>query len=421
MTPVPLWHQKQKALASGINSLEATSIGKSLWTNAFLRIWALNFIICIWYFVLNAVFPFYVEHLGGTKMMVGLATGGFALSSILMRPLAGWFLDNRSRSVLLKGGVVGLALISILFLLTPVLGMAIALRLLSGLVFAGAGTASNTNACDIIPQSRFGEGMGFLGLGNTLATALGPALGLMLMALYGFKFTFATIAVLVLLALLAARGLPYKMIQHCVYISGRYRLKLSGLFNASALPASLVMLFATAPFGGISVFIALYAEFSGMGSAGLFFMLVALGTGSTRLFSGRLADKKGEQPMVVVGNSSFVLALLLLVWKSVVCFYVSGLFFGFGFGLLAPAMQTMAVRIVPLEKRGSASSTFLCAYDIGYGLGGLAAGWLVTIWGYRPMFAALSAFILIAVFIYGLWAAKTPSAFKVYQQAQKKL
>ena len=420
MAPITLWHHKQKALASGTVTAEATASHVTLWTNAFFRIWGFNFLICMWFFILNAIFPFYVKHLGGTEMTVGLVAGGYALAAILTRPLAGWFLDNKSRSTLLKGGVVGLAVLSVLFLITPILSLVVALRLISGLVYAGTGTASNTNACDIIPQSRFGEGMGFLGLGNTLATALGPALGLMLIARFSFQAAFGVSALLVLLAIVSARGLPYKKIKRRAYLPGRRRLKLSSLFNASAWPASAVMLFAGAPYGGVSVFIALYGEFSGLGSGGLFFLLVAAGTGSTRLFSGRLADKKGERPMVVLGNSSFLLALLLLLWEVSACYYVSGLLFGFGFGLLAPAMQTMAVRTVPLEKRGAASSTFLCSYDIGSGIGGLIAGSLVTLWGYRPMFAALCAFNIAAGLVYALWASKTPSAFKVYQRAQLK-
>ncbi|MCL1974937.1 MAG: MFS transporter [Firmicutes bacterium] len=416
MAPISLWHHKQKALSSYEGEENIAGLPVPLWTNAFLKIWCLNFFICIWYFIINAVFPFYIKQLGGSELLVGITAGGYALTAILVRPLAGWFLDHRSRSSILKYGIIGLTIISVLLLLSPILGLAVALRLLSGLVYSSASTASNTNVCDIIPQSRFGEGMGFLGLGNTLATALGPLLGLTIMALYGFKITFAVSGLLVFLAMLVTRGLPYRTIQRRYYLPNRYRLKISEFFNASALPASLVMLFAGAPFGGISVFIALYGEFSGLGNGGLFFVLVALGTGSTRLFSGRLADKKGEQPLIVMGNSSFLLALLLLLWESSANYYVSGLFFGFGFGLSAPAMQTMAIRIVPMNKRGSASSTFLCANDIGSGLGGLAAGGLVTLFGYRPMFAVMCIFTVSSLLIYGLWAAKTPSAFKVYQK-----
>ena len=419
MTPFSLWHQKQHSLTLGAVT-PAAAWHEPLWTNAFLRIWAVNFIFCVWQFMLNAIFPFYIEHLGGTKMTVGLVAGGFSCMSIFMRPLAGWFLDNRSRSALLRGGAVGLALISLLFMITPVLSLVVAIRLFSALVYAGASTSSNTNACDTIPQNRFGEGMGFFGLGNTLSSALGPAMGLTLMGAYGFNAPFGLTAFLVVLVIWVARGFPFKKIQRRVYGPGRHHLKLSNLFNASALPASAVMLFASAPFGGVSVFTALYGKTSGLGSGALYFALVALGTGSTRLFSGRLADKKGEQPMVVLGSSSFFLASMLLLWESSACYYLSGLLFGWGFGLLAPAMQTMAVRIVPIKKRGAASSTFLCSYDIGYAIGGITAGWLATAWGYRPMFGALSVFTVVAVLIYTRWASKTPSAFKVYQRNRQK-
>ncbi|MDR2711531.1 MAG: MFS transporter [Clostridiales bacterium] len=394
---------------------EVGALYEPLWTKSFWKIWVLNFVVSIWFFIHNVVFPFYVKHLGGTEMTVGLVAACFALTAILMRPVAGWILDHKSRGGLLKFGVPGMALVSVLFLIAPVLSLAVVLRLASGLIFSGVGTASNTNACDIIPQSRFGEGMAFLGLGNSLSNAVGPALGLLIMTRYGFNASFVVAAVLVLLAIFAAQSLVYKPIERRENPPGQRRLKLSGLFSAAALPASVLLLYAAAAFGGISVFIALYGEISGLGSGGIFFMLVALGTGSTRLFSGRLADKYGELPMVVMGNSGFFLGLLLLLFISTPCYYLAGLFFGLGFGLLFPAMQTMAVRTVPMEKRGAATSTFMCSYDIGAGLGGLLAGWLVTIWGYRPMFGVMIIFVILSCLTYWLWASKTPSAFKNFK------
>lgn len=422
MAPVSLWHHKQKALAAGHAKTDAPSLAKEpLWTQAFSRIWIMNLVLCGWAFMINATFPFYIKHLGGTELLVGITGAGFALACLIMRPAAGWVLDHKSRSGLLKGGVAALIVISILYLITPVLSLVVVLRLVSGFVFSGVSTASNTNACDIIPQSRFGEGIGFLGLGNTLATALGPALGLLIMARLGFPILYGISICLVLLAVLVARGLDYKTVKPQPYLRGRYRLKFADLFNTDALPASVVTLFAAAPYGGVSAFIALYGEFSSLGQGGIFFMLVAVGTGSTRLFAGRLADKKGESLLVAIGNICFMVGLFLLVLQSSSCYYVSGLFFGWGFGCSTPAMQTMAVRIVPLERRGSASSTFLCAYDVGAGLGALTAGWLVTVWGYREMFASLSIYIIISTLVYIMWASKTPSAFKVYMRSKARL
>jgi predicted MFS family arabinose efflux permease len=388
-----------------------------LWTNNFLKIWLVNFSIAMWAFILIVIFPFYITDLGGTEMTVGLAAGGFALTCIFMRPLAGWLLDNRSRSGLLKSGMIGLAVITVLFLVAPVLSLAVVLRLVSGFVFSGVGTATNTNACDIVPKSRFSEGMAFLGLSNTLASALGPALGLLVMVHYGFNTAFIAIAVLALAAAGITHRLTYKKIDRSVARPDSSRLKLSDLFNVTALPASVLVMYATAGFGGVSAFIALYGQLSGVGSSGLFFLLMAVGTGSTRLFSGRLADKKGEKPMVLLGNCCFLQGYLLLsLFESSAAYYLSGLFLGMASGLLYPAMQAMAVRIVPPEKRGSASSTLLCSSDIGSGLGGLLAGVLVTLWGYRPMFGAMIIFVLLSLLTYALWASKSPAAFKNYKR-----
>ena len=41
----------------------------------------------------------------------------------------------------------------------------------------------------------------------------------------------------------------------------------------------------------------------------------------------------------------------------------------------------MAVSIAPPQRRGAANSTFLCAYDMGIGLGGGIAGVLIDMIG----------------------------------------
>jgi predicted MFS family arabinose efflux permease len=105
-------------------------------------------------------------------------------------------------------------------------------------------------------------------------------------------------------------------------------------------------------------------------------------------------------------------ALAMLQLNSSLGFYLSGLLFGIAFGVAIPAMQTMSMRIVPTEKRGAATGTFLCGFDLSMSVGGLVAGALVTLMEYRQMFAWLSVFTLISFALYFFWAAKSPSAFK---------
>jgi len=365
--------------------------------------------------MIGSPYPLYIVELGGSELLVGITAGGFALTSLVMRPVAGWFLDNSSRSSLLTWGTLLLIVISLLLMLVPILAVVIALRMASGFMFSGAGTASTTNACDSIPQKRFGEGIGYLGLGNTLATALGPALGLALFKHMGFRPLFAVSIAVLLLAVLIIRGFSYKKVKRADKPQGRKKNIWTTLFNSDALPASVVMLLSSVPYGGVAAFIVLYGEHFNLGSGTWFFVLMAVGTGCARLISGRIADVRGERPLIVAGNVGFLLALALLLVESSVCYYTSGLIFGLGFGAAIPAMQAMSMRIVPMEKRGSASSTYSCSYDIASAVGGFIAGWLVTVWGYRPMFASLCVFVVISMLVYEFWASKTPSAFKVYK------
>ena len=71
----------------------------------------------------------------------------------------------------------------------------------------------------------------------------------------------------------------------------------------------------------------------------------------------------------------------------------------------------MAVAIAPPERRGSANSTFLCAYDIGIGVGGGIAGSLISGLGYGKMFVIMSIFNVLAIAIYFFWASRHPSSF----------
>lgn len=77
----------------------------------------------------------------------------------------------------------------------------------------------------------------------------------------------------------------------------------------------------------------------------------------------------------------------------------------------------MAVHIAPPNRRGAANSTFLCAYDIGIGLGGGIAGFLISSLGYSQMYAIIAIANILSVLIYMIWVIKHPSSF--YYSAQK--
>ena len=131
-----------------------------------------------------------------------------------------------------------------------------------------------------------------------------------------------------------------------------------------------------------------------------------------RVTVGKLADKRGEGIFVYSCNTAMLAAFLLLALvPGKLTFCAAAVLAGYAFGGIEPALQSMAVHIAPPERRGSANSTFLCAYDIGLGGGGGIAGVLISAAGYRDMFLILSLATVDSVLLYVFWGRHHRSSF----------
>lgn len=126
-------------------------------------------------------------------------------------------------------------------------------------------------------------------------------------------------------------------------------------------------------YGALENFAAKFAAEKGL-SGGLFFVIMAVTVLIMRMTAGKVTDRHGEDFAYSCNIAMFAAFLLLGLFPNTVTYLLAAVLSGFGFGGLEPALQSMAVAIAPPEKRGSANSTFLCAYDIGIGIGGAIAG-----------------------------------------------
>lgn len=418
------WHIKTKRQAQiekAAASLPGVLTTERLWTRDFCSIALLNLFLLTGGNMLVAAFPFYLTELGATKVTIGLAASIYALMSLVMRPLAGWWLDRRSRRSIFLIGIWGMIAIPFLYLLLPILPLVVSLRGVQGFAWAAAGTSATTNACDVMPQSRFGEGMGMFGLTNSLAMVIGPAVGLLLWQSVGHTSFFSIISGFSIVALLLLSRFNFRPVERRSRTTRLpLRLRLLELFDKRALPASALLFFLCLPGGAVSSFIALYAAEAAKGNGGLYFTFQAFGTAATRVFSGRYGDKHGEKLLLYLGCAGFLGGIFLMIFTSApALFYLSAFLYGLGYGLTLPSLQTMSLRSVPKERRGAASSTYLCGFDISYGLGGLIGGALAQAFNYELMFIILSVCFPLCILLYRLWVAKTPAAFDVYMAMQR--
>lgn len=132
------------------------------------------------------------------------------------------------------------------------------------------------------------------------------------------------------------------------------------------------------------------------------------------------SEKLWSRNFVLIIVINFLVFMNHIMLLSTFPFYIESLGGSEALAGLEPALQSMAVHSSSPAERGSANSTFLCAYDIGIGLGGGIAGWLIAAAGYENMFLVLSAANIISVLMYVFWGRHDPSSLSyALRQAQK--
>lgn len=378
-----------------------------LWNKDFILIIVINFLVFMNHLMILSTFPFYIEYLGGSEAVAGFAAALFSIIAVVFRPFIGWMLDNGKRKIILIIGLCGMALMPIGYLVFATLYLAFVCRMLHGASLAFSNTSTSTIATDIIPKPRFAEGMGMFGLATALATAVAPALGLTLMDYMGFTmlFLFAAVSIVIALILFLMMKVPKVEVE-------KKPLNLKGLIDKDAVPASATALVFMLTYGALENFTAKFAAEQNLPSGGIFFAVMAVALLLTRLLAGKVTDRHGESFFAYSCNAAMLIAFLLMgLFPNVVTYLLAAVLAGFGFGGLEPALQSMAVAIAPPERRGSANSTFLCAYDIGIGVGGGIAGVLISSFGYSQMFVIMTVFNILSVVIYVLWGRNHPSSF----------
>lgn len=378
-----------------------------LWTRDLVLIILVNLCVFTNHIMSLSTFPFYIKSLGGTEAAAGMCAAAFSLVAVVARPFVGWWLDNRARRVVLVTGLVLMGLAPLGYVFVPALSAAIAIRMLHGVGLSLSNSTTATVASDVICRPRFAEGMGYFGMATALASAIAPALGLSLMEGLGFKALYAAAA-----AIAAAGLVLFSLVRAPRPSVPRKPLDLRTIINRDALPATVTMLVFMFTFGALENFVAIFAAQRSLPSGSIYFLVMSAMLLLVRITLGKLVDRRGEAFFVYTCNAAMLVAFLLLAMApNVVTYVASAALAGYAFGGLEPSLQSMAVHTATSQMRGSANSTFLCGYDIGYGLGGGVAGALITGVGYSAMWATMSLACVASVAVYIAWARKSDTSF----------
>lgn len=371
-----------------------------LWTKNFIALTATNGLLFASFHFLLPTLPMYAASLGATGTEIGFISGVFGFSAIFIR----LFTDTGVRAVGKKKCLYAGLILSILatlsyFVFDSIHELMIA-RVIHGLGFGLSTTFTAAIAADIIPAARRGEGVGYLGLGSTVAMAIAPAVGIFLLVSFGTQALFPLSALMSLLAIFTAMVCTIQPIKAELPAPALHSSIRNRIFEAgTGVPAFLTICFGAA-YGTVNTFIAMMAQEAGIDHSGWFFILGTLFIFISRPFGGRWFDLKGAFAVVLPGGILFMLSLcLIVVAKSLPVLLLSSLFYGLGGGLLLPALMTWMLNVVRADRRSAASATFYNMLDIGTSSGLLIFGSLAGTIGYIAMYKYVIA--IMVCFIIG--------------------
>jgi EmrB/QacA subfamily drug resistance transporter len=159
--------------------------------------------------IANVALPTLAEAFGASFQEVQWIVIAYLLAITTLVVSAGRLGDVTGRRRLLLGGFAVFTAASVLCGVAPTLGLLIAARAAQGLGAAIMMALTMAFVGDTVPKERTGSAMGLLGTMSAIGTALGPSLGGVLIAAFGWRAIFLVNAALgIVTLLLALRTLP---------------------------------------------------------------------------------------------------------------------------------------------------------------------------------------------------------------------
>ncbi|MDR2503910.1 MAG: MFS transporter [Deltaproteobacteria bacterium] len=362
----------------------------------------LNFHIFMGFNILLPTLSLYMEKQGLSGREIGLIYSIFTVSAITMRSSSAYLASGRiSPLFLISLGLFICALASFGYYWAVDVPRGLLFRFLHGAGFGITSTLITALASQVIPQSRMGEGMSYLGLGTTISLAAGPFLGIWLMNEWGFLILFAAVAVCYLAGMGVSRFLPPISLAS----SGSSRRPGLVVLSRMVRVPSLLMFILGLILSSIIIFMALFCQEQKLPYVGHFFVVSSISIIISRLFSGRLYDRFGHRRIIPPSVFLLLLVTLLLFYaQNGLMMLCAATLYGFCIGAAFPSMTALTLSYAPMERRAEATASFFNCYDLGFGVGSVLMGQIADLAGsYRVIFLTSAGMAILFLLLYAFF------------------
>ena len=392
-----------------------------LWSRDYFLLMAAQMFTGFVNFFFFTAMPLYAERLTGKTLMAGMMVTVYSLAALVARPIAGLIGDKYGRMRLMICGAALYAVSCVLFALTHNIMLLFVFRALNGFAFGMHSTCAGAAVADVLPPTRMAEGIGYSGLSTTIASASAPLISL---AVVGDG---QDIAKFQLLFLLAAGLCVITTLCNC-FVSYERKRRRAGIsinsgsfvnnsadsepdapevrtffgFETTVFMPIVVITIMFFSLSSINSFMTIFATSRGFENIGLYFTFSSIGVVVARLFTGRLADKRGADIIVIPGLILMALCFFLLPSvPSIVYLVIIAVPLGFSNSSVNPTLNSQMFKRCSPKRRGTVSAAFYAAIDIGFSIGAIVLGAIADFFGdYGAIYYAAGAMIIVTLVLY---------------------
>lgn len=377
-----------------------------LWNPSFISVFIAAMLFNLSSQMSNSLLSLYAKSTGAAAEQIGTLMSIFALTALIFRFIAGPAMNVYNRKRLLQMAMILFAIAYVGFSFSPAIADRLSLDVVSVMKFfrllQGVGNAFG-NAClltivaDFIPKDSFSSGMGTYALSQSFAQAIGPVVAVKLKDVVGYSDTYLINSLLMFVSMIII-GLKVYVPDNGV---GKMEISLKNMIAKEAVIPAMIVFFVSLGFTSINSFFLVYCEEKGIDRASLYFTVNAVSLMITKPMAGMLNDRYGFIRVAVPACILTAVSLVLIAYSSQLWHLLAiAVLNSFGYGAVQPALQSMCMKSVPANRRGSASSTNFIALDFATLLGPFICGHIAKTYGYTPtMWIVMSCPVFLSALI----------------------
>ena len=350
----------------------------------------------------SPVLPIFAADLGALPELIGVIVAASTVTGVFFKLPSGTLSDVLGRKRMMVLGALFFAAPPFVYPLVQEPWSLLVLRFVHGFATAIFSPVASAYVASLAETGR-GARLGWFSSANDIGATAGPLIGGF--ALYftaSYSLTYLLVGVLGVLTLLVVLLLPD--------VDHEARAEKTLAARAVDFRRGIAEVFRTPPifiaagieavmylgYGAFLGFLPIYAKKVGLNDAEIAIVLGAqlILAMLAKPITGRLSDRVGRIPVIVVGLLLCAIALpLIFRSESLTAFILVAPLLGLGVGAVTPVTNALIADLASARHLGAAMGVFGTIWDVGEAAGPVIAGFLIGRLGYAATFDVLAAVI----------------------------